>query len=171
MRGKNKKRRIAVPMLLLVFTFALCGCSSGGGAAGDTVSMYDLRQAMEAADVSLPEMTSLSTNDENAESLFTDYIADMDYGKIDDFFVSYATEGGKADEIIVIAVRDTNDLDEAKQALTDHQESRRKLLQQYEPEQVRRIEKGLIFTEKQYAVLIICDNQDGVRKAFEDEIQ
>jgi hypothetical protein len=116
-------------------------------------------------------MTSLSTNDENAESLFTDYIADMDYGKIDDFFVSYATEGGKADEIIVIAVRDTNDLDEAKQALTDHQESRRKLLQQYEPEQVRRIEKGLIFTEKQYAVLIICDNQDGVRKAFEDEIQ
>jgi hypothetical protein len=166
MRVQDKKSRIVV--LLLVFTFALCGC--GGGAAGDTVSMYDLRQAMEAADVSLPEMTSLSANDDNAESLFTDYIADMDYSKIDDFFVSYAKEGGKADEIIVIAVKDTNDLEEAKQALIDHQESRRKLLQQYEPQQVRRIEQGLIFTEKQYAVLIICDNRDGVRKAFEGEI-
>jgi hypothetical protein len=133
--------------------------------------MYDLRKAMEEADTSLPEMTSLSTNDENAESLFTDNISDMDYDKIDDFFVSYAIEGKNADEIVVIAVKDKNDVNEAKETLEEHRESRRKLFDQYEPEQVQRIEEGLIFTEKQYAVLIICDNQDGVRKVFEGAVE
>jgi hypothetical protein len=92
----------------------------------------------------------------------------MDYDKIDDFFVSYAVEGKNADEIVVIAVKDKNDVNIAKQTLEDHRESRRKLFEQYEPEQVKRIEDGIIFTEKQYAVLIICDNRDGVRKAFEE---
>jgi hypothetical protein len=168
MIGKKYKSRLAA--LLLLLALALYGCG-GGESAGDTVSMYDLRQAMEEADANLPEMTVLSTNDEDAESLFQANIADMDYSKIDDFFVSYAVEGGEADEIVVIAVKDTNDLEEAKQALIEHQESRRKLFEQYEPMQTKRIEGGLVFTEKQYAVLIICDNQDGVRKAFEAEIE
>jgi hypothetical protein len=187
MRGKNKTSRLAALSLLLALTFALCGCGSGGGEADDTVSMYDLRKAMEAADTSLPEMTNLSKNDaetdenidntENSKSggvehLFNTYIAkDLDYNKVDDFFVSYAVDGGNADEIVVIAVKDKKDIDEAKAALEDHRESRRKNYEQYEPEQVKRVENGLLFTEKQYAVLIICDNPDGVRKAFEGAIQ
>jgi hypothetical protein len=71
----------------------------------------------------------------------------------------------------VIAVKDTNDLAEAKQALTDHRESRRKLLDQYEPEEVKRVEDGMIFTEKQYAVLLICENQDAVKQAFEEAVK
>jgi hypothetical protein len=116
-------------------------------------------------------MLGLSTNDGNAEEQFGNNITDMDYDKIDDFFVSYAKEGGKADEIIVIAVKNTNDLAEAKQALEDHRESRRKLLEQYEPEEVKRVEDGIIFTEKQYAVLLICENQDAVKQAFEGAVK
>jgi Uma2 family endonuclease len=134
--------------------------------------MYDLRLAMEAADSSLPTMSNLSMNDENAESLFSDNISsELDYDKIDSFFVSYASEGGKADEITVIAVKDMNDIEEAKQALEDHRESRRKLLEQYEPAEVKRIEDGIIFTKEQYAVLIISDNSSAVRKAFEEFIK
>jgi hypothetical protein len=159
-----KKRMLPVLLLSLVLC---CGC---GAKASETVSMYDLRQAMEKADSTLPDMLSLSTNDENAEGLFYDNISDMDYNLIDDFFVSYAQEGGLADEITVIAVKDTNDIDVAKQALEEHKEKRRKLLEQYEPEQVKRIEDGIIFTKNQYAVLVICDNAQDVRKAFEKEI-
>jgi hypothetical protein len=170
MINRIKGNRIVAAALIFVFGLSVCGCGGKDGQAGDTVSMYDLRTAMEAADTSLPEMTVLSKNDENAESLFTDNISDMDYDKIDDFFVSYATEGKNADEIVVIAVKDKNDVNTAKQTLEDHRESRRKLFEQYEPEQVKRIEDGIIFTEKQYAVLIICDNRDGVRKAFEETL-
>lgn len=159
------KKIISVMLALVVLL--LCGC--GGTKTSDTVSMYDLRQTMEAADKSLPEMLNASSADENAADQFA-YISDLDYGKVDSFFLSYAKEG-TADEIAVVAVKDVNDIDEAKQSLETHRQNRRKLLDQYEPEEVKRIDDGLVFAKDQYAVLIICDDASAVKAAFEKAIE
>ncbi len=106
----------------------------------------------------------------DAEDLFTN-ISDLDYKKVDSFFVSYAKEGGKADEIAVIAVKDSADTEEAKKSLEAHKENRRKLLDQYEPEEVSRIKDGVIFTSGQYAVFIVSEKSDAVRKAFEEAVK
>lgn len=159
------KKIISVMLALVVLL--QCGC--GGTKTSDTVSMYDLRQTMEAADKSLPEMLNASSADENAADQFA-YISDLDYGKVDSFFLSYAKEG-TADEIAVVAVKDVNDIDEAKQSLETHRQNRRKLLEQYEPEEVKRIDDGLVFAKDQYAVLIICDDASAVKAAFEKAIE
>lgn len=159
------KKIISVMLALVVLL--QCGC--GGTKTSDTVSMYDLRQTMEAADKSLPEMLNASSADENATDQFA-YISDLDYGKVDSFFLSYAKEG-TADEIAVVAVKDVNDIDEAKQSLETHRQNRRKLLDQYEPEEVKRIDDGLVFAKDQYAVLIICDDASAVKAAFEKAIE
>lgn len=159
------KKIISVMLALVVLL--QCGC--GGTKTSDTVSMYDLRQTMEAADKSLPEMLNASSADENAADQFA-YISDLDYGKVDNFFLSYAKEG-TADEIAVVAVKDVNDIDEAKQSLETHRQNRRKLLDQYEPEEVKRIDDGLVFAKDQYAVLIICDDASAVKAAFEKAIE
>ena len=158
------KKIISVMLALVVLL--QCGC--GGTKTRDTVSMYDLRQTMEAADKSLPEMLNASSADENAADQFA-YISDLDYDKVDSFFLSYAKEG-TADEIAVVAVKDVNDIDEAKQSLETHRQNRRKLLDQYEPEEVKRIDDGLVFAKDQYAVLIICDDASAVKAAFEKAI-
>lgn len=158
------KKIISVMLALVVLL--QCGC--GGTKTSNTVSMYDLRQTMEAADKSLPEMLNASSADENAADQFA-YISDLDYGKVDSFFLSYAKEG-TADEIAVVAVKDVNDIDEAKQSLETHRQNRRKLLDQYEPEEVKRIDDGLVFAKDQYAVLIICDDASAVKAAFEKAI-
>lgn len=154
-------------VLAVLLTALLCGC--GTGKTEDTVSMYDLDAAMEAADSSLPEMLYASSEDGNAEEQFT-HISDMDYSKVDSYFVSYSKEG-KADEITVIAVKDSSDVTEAKESLERHRKSRVKLLSQYEPGEVKRMEDGVIFTRGQYAVLLICDHTDAVRRAFEDFVK
>ena len=159
------KKIISVMLALVVLL--QCGC--GGTKTSDTVSMYDLRQTMEEADKSLPEMLNASSADENAADQFA-YISDLDYGKVDSFFLSYAKEG-TADEIAVVAVKDVNDIDEAKQSLETHRQNRRKLLDQYEPEEVKRIDDGLVFAKDQYAVLIICDDASAVKAAFEKAIE
>ena len=159
------KKIISVMLALVVLL--QCGC--GGTKTSDTVSMYDLRQTMEAADKSLPEMLNASSADENAADQFA-YISDLDYGKVDSFFLSYAKEG-TADEIAVVAVKDVNDIYEAKQSLETHRQNRRKLLDQYEPEEVKRIDDGLVFAKDQYAVLIICDDASAVKAAFEKAIE
>lgn len=149
--------------LLVVIALLTCGC--GGGPSADTVSMYDLRVAMEEADESLPSMLNASNVEEDAKSNFK-HISDLDYDKVESYFVSYSEEG-LADEIAVIAVKDAADVKEAKESLAAHREDRHKLLEQYEPEQVRRIDDGLVFTSGRYAVLIICDNAGAVKAAFE----
>ena len=158
------KKIISVMLALVVLL--QCGC--GGTKTSDTVSMYDLRQTMEAADKSLPEMLTASRADENAADQFA-CISHLDYDKVDSFFLSYAKEG-TADEIAVVAVKDENDIDEAKQSLETHRQNRRKLLDQYEPEEVKRIDDGLVFAKDQYAVLIICDDASAVKAAFEKAI-
>lgn len=155
-------------MIAAVAVVLLCGCGAKGTSAANTVSMYDLNQKMEAAESSLPEMLYASSTDGNADEQFQ-HISDMDYDKVDSYFVSYSKEG-KADEITVIAVKDPEDVSEAKESLMRHRQSRIKLLQQYEPKEVKRMEDGVVFTKGQYAVLLICDHPDAVRKAFEDTI-
>lgn len=152
--------------LLVIVAMITCGCGSSRNT--EIVSMYDLRVAMEAADDSLPSMLNASSAEENAEENFK-YISDLDYSKVDSYFVSYSEEG-LADEIAVIAVKDPQDVKEAKESLEDHRDDRYKLLEQYEPEEVKRIEDGIVFSTGSYAVLIICDDPGAVRAAFEDAV-
>lgn len=156
--------------LLTAAIVILCvGCGAGKN-TNQTVSMYDLRTAMEAADPDLPEMLNASSTEKDAEDKFTN-ISDMDYKKVDGYFVSYSQDGHKADEIVVVAVKDKADIDEAKESLEKHKQDRYNLLQSYEPKQVSRIENGIIFTEGSYAVLVITEHNDDVCKAFEDTIK
>ena len=157
------KGMIAAAVMLL-----LCGCGAGSTTNSSIVSMYDLDQAMEAAESSLPQMLYASSTDGNADEQFQ-HISDLDYEKVDSYFVSYSKEG-KADEIAVIAVKNPADVQEAKESLTAHQNDRHKLLEQYKPEEVVRVDDGLIFTKGQYAVLIISDHNNDIRKAFNDMI-
>lgn len=160
---KNKIKAILLAAMMLAAVFA-----TGCGGSSDTVSMFDLRTAMEAADDTLGEMLSADSSEEDAEDLFA-YISDMDYSKVDKFFVSYSNEG-VADEIAVIALKDASDAQEAEKSLEKHVQDRINVFSQYAPEQVKKAENAITFKNGRYAVLIICDKQDEVKKAFTDFI-
>ena len=128
--------------------------------------MEALQTALLAADPSLPEMRSITGKVEDAQKLFL-YVSDLPYDKVEDFLLSYSAEG-KADEIAVIAVKDPADAEEAAETLRAHLEQGLTLFRQYTPDQVSRAEKALVFTQDQYAVLLICDGNQDVKAALED---
>ena len=152
------KRILALFMALTLFS--LCSC---GKTAVKTVDMDALSESMLAADTSLPEMKTTT-----AESDFQ-YLADMNYGKVDCYFLHYSAVA-TADEIAVIAMKDPADADDALNALQEHLEDRRILFNEYGPKEVQRIDNAVLFTEAQYAVLLICDHADAVKSAFEDAL-
>lgn len=156
-------RKIRIWFLLAAMM--LCSCGADDEKRMETVSMYDLREVMLAADPDLPDMISVSDADDDAQNLFS-YLSDLDYEKVEHFLLSYSAEG-KADEIAVITVKDPEDVNEAKSSLQDHLDSRIKLLKEYEPKEVHRLEKGRIYTRNQYAVLIVSDNLDNVKTEFD----
>ena len=98
----TKRFILIILSVLLAASLVSCG---GEGTSPDapTVSMYDLRTAMLAADPSLPEMLSVSSADESAEDNFL-YLSELEYEKVDSYFLAYAKDGS-AYEIAVIAVK------------------------------------------------------------------
>lgn len=160
-----RKQMIALGLALLAL-LALAGCGSSGGTAAEPVPMEDLQQAMLAADPSLPEMLSVTSDVEDAKKLFT-YLSDFPYDKVEGYLLSYST-AGTADELAVVAVKDPDDLSQAKDSLEKHRQDRLKLFETYGPKEAARVEKGIVTTVgDQYAVLIICDGADSVREAVD----
>ena len=157
------RKKIAV--LILSLCILLLGCVGCGQNEKPVVSMYDLSRAMLAADDTLPEMSYISSSDENASELFT-YISDLDYALVDSYFLSYSSKG-LADEIAVIALKNEADVAAAMKTIESHVQERTAMYRQYDPSQMDRVEGGLVFTSGRYAVLIISDKQKEVKSAFE----
>ena len=154
-------KRITIWIVVLSL-FCLCAC----GESRETVSMYDLRVEMLSAAGKLPDMLSASSSDDNAKSSFS-YISDMDYDKVEAYFVSYANELASY-EIAVIAVKDASDVSVAADSLKQHAQNRVDFYRSYGVSEVPRAENALVFTDGRYAVLIMTDSNSAVRSAFED---
>ncbi len=160
------KRLVAVFAALLALLLAACTAAP----QKETVSMFDLSRAMGDAHAGQTEMKLASSSDANPEELFERF-SDMDYGKVESFFLLYAADGAAStDEIAVIALRDAADAAEAAKSLERHVEKRRALYGTYAPELVPVLDGAVVFTSAQYAVLIISPNADAVRLAFEEFI-
>lgn len=158
-------KRLVSSLLLLLLCLSLCAC----GGDKETVSMYDLRTAMETAAKDLPEMLSVLSSDEKGEASFG-YISDIDYDKVDAYFVSYAN-GPESYEIAVIAVKDTADISDAEASLKLHRQNRVSFYESYAISEVQRAENAIVFSSGRYAVLIMTDNNSAVKAAFEDFIK
>ncbi|MBQ7726802.1 MAG: DUF4358 domain-containing protein [Clostridia bacterium] len=141
---------------------ALSGC---GERATRKISMYDLSRAMlDAGD--FKQMSYASSSDQEPQDLFAN-VSDLDYGKVESFFISYASDGnGNADEIVVIRVNSTKNLQEAVLSLKKHLETRKSLYATYDPTQSEKLSNGIVFSQEDFAVLIVSDGNDQVHAAF-----
>lgn len=168
MKQRKQIRTITCKSMLLLLFIILC-LGACGSEKSETVSMYDLRKSMLQADESFPDMLSVSDEDTDAQDLFA-YVSEVDYDKIEHFFLSYSSEG-LADEIVVATAKNINDIEEIKESFEEHKKSRIKLYNQYMPKEQERAEQAVIFVKQQYVVLIIAQNSDAVKEAFENAVE
>lgn len=152
-------KKFLLPLLAAV-TLLLVACDTNK----ETVDMDALRQSMSNAATDAPEMLCLTDADPDARELFAHWV-DLDYDKVEHFFLLYAADGN-ADEIAVILLRRAGDTAEAQRFLREHLTDRAHLYEQYRPDQLRRVEQAEVFTRGRCAVLILCDRQEAVKAAF-----
>ena len=150
----------ALAAVLLVFAV------SCGKAETRDISMYDLSREMLAA-TKFGEMSYVSSSDDGAADLLAN-VSDIDYEKVLSFFIAYASDGmGNADEMVVIAVKDAADAEEAKRTLVRHLESRKELYAVYDPTQTEKLGKGEVFLKDNLAVLLVTGDNPAVKAAFD----
>ena len=99
---KNKFiKKIFNIALVCVFAIQLVGC----GNSNNKIDMTKLEKTMMAADTDMPTMLAVNSDSDNTKDLFA-YLSDMDYSKVDKYFLDYAQEG-TAEEVAVIRVKNT----------------------------------------------------------------
>lgn len=162
---QNFMKRVSCLLLVAVF---LTGCSDKTEKVKKSIDIIKLQDVMVAADDTLPEVMKVSSKNADASDLFS-YLADMDYKKVKNFFLVYASSGD-ADEIAVIECGNKEDTEEALSALKKHSQKRVNLYSSYRPKQVSRAQNALIFSRDNYAVLIASDKQMDVKTAFEKAV-
>lgn len=157
--------------LLLALLLLCAGCAKTGNQteteqeAAPMVSLYDLRKAMLEAQPGLPDMTAVSSSDENAAELFA-YLSELDYEKVEGYFLAYASDGKTANEFAVVCLKDAGDLPALETSLRSHIQSRVSLYKSYAPELVKQASDAELVTEGRYMALIMCEDRAAVREAF-----
>lgn len=145
------------------------GCGSQADASGKDVDMAALRDAMIAADPTLPELTTVTSEGEQAAQDFT-YLSDLDYKLIDAYFYACA-ETGTAEEIAVIKLKDAGQAAAAMDSLHKHMEARQGTFREYDPEQLPLAENPVIIREGRYVALIVCEKRGLVQNVFRDSFK
>lgn len=160
------KKYISCVLLAAMLTMtSACGKDDSLNSSETSVSIASLQETMLSADTTLPEMTKVSSADDQAELNFA-YLSDINYDLVDAYFYAYATEG-TAEEIAVIKLKDKNDASMMMQAMHDHIKSRQGTFQEYDPKQAGMTEKAVVTREGSYVALIISSKNGLVQKAFE----
>lgn len=156
-------KRIVCALCALTMMFSLCACA---GEDRDAISMYELEKSMLAADDSLPEMKVTGSWEDNAQKAFS-YLSDLDYSKVQGYFLAYAADG-MAYEIAVVQLKDKADAAALADSLNEHIQTRVQMYKTYEPEQVQRAESAVISTEGDCVLLIMSDAPQKSESAFKE---
>ena len=160
--------------LILMLVFVVAGCSSSDSSSAPSTSkqpveLSSLMDAMLAADSSLPQMERISSQDEEAESLYV-MVSGLSYDKVEGYQYAYSVNGKLADEISITKLKSAADAAEAEASTRQHLLTRRGQYESYAPEQVPRVDNAVVFTKDIYVVLIVSDQAAAVKQAFEDLI-
>ena len=158
---KIGKRTIGKMLALVLICSSLVSCGNKETKEQPTVDMHELKNELLASDTTLPEMKTVTSEDENAELNFTS-LSDMDYSLVDSYFYSYA-EGGDVQEVAVIALKEEGDA-------ADHVENRLGTLKEYSPDKVELAEDAVITNEGRYVVFIIAEKSGMIQNTFKESI-
>lgn len=156
---KSLKLRI----LCMVFVIAaLCGCSEkeeeGKYTSGE---IYD---KVASAITDMENMTIADNTTDSGKEAFS-YVMEMDEEKIKDFIFAYSTEG-KADEIVIVQVKNRSDVSNAKKALENRLETRKGTFSVYNAEEGSKFQGATVVTNGNYLMLIIGNQAQNGKYEF-----
>ena len=147
-----------------ILTLCLCLCLLVGCTQQiEYIDLGTLEKTIQTV-VGQDELSLVDSSMDDAKELFSN-ISNIDYDKIGQYFVLYSSNG-TSDEIAVVELKDSQDTKKMEESLRKHLESRKQLLKNYAPEQVKNIENAQLFSIGNYAVLVINKNATAVKEAF-----
>lgn len=150
MKKKASALLCMMGILGMIFLFSGCGGEEKGPACIDIV-----RACSAAADKG-----TFDTWTGYGETLYEDSFSTMygiQYDMLKDGAILYTQEGGKADEISIMRLKNMEDLSLVKEKLSDRIAERKHLFEGYKPEEVSKLDSAYVIAQDNYVALLIGD--------------
>ena len=157
-----KRLRKLLPMLMLCLILAACG--GGGGAEITPAADVTAAQAAQAVWNSQPDREGLEALEgDGLSGHLADFcgLEDWEEGAV------YAASGVDAREITVVLLPDEDAAQAAGERLEAYRQSRQGDFFGYAPEEAERLDKAAGLTAGRFAALLVCEDMDAARSAFE----
>jgi len=157
-----KRLRMLLPMLMLCLILAACG--GGGGAEITPAADVTAAQAAQAVWNSQPDREGLEALEgDGLSGHLADFcgLEDWEEGAV------YAASGVDAREITVVLLPDEDAAQAAGERLEAYRQSRQGDFFGYAPEEAERLDKAAVLTAGRFAALLVCEDMDAARSAFE----
>ena len=157
-----KRLRKLLPMLMLCLMLAACG--GGGGAEITPAADVTAAQAAQAVWNSQPDREGLEALEgDGLSGHLADFcgLEDWEEGAV------YAASGVDAREITVVLLPDEDAAQAAGERLEAYRQSRQGDFFGYAPEEAERLDKAAVLTAGRFAALLVCEDMDAARSAFE----
>ena len=157
-----KRLRMLLPMLMLYLILAACG--GGGGAEITPAADVTAAQAAQAVWNSQPDREGLEALEgDGLSGHLADFcgMEDWEEGAV------YAASGVDAREITVVLLPDEDAAQAAGERLEAYRQTRQGDFFGYAPEEAERLDKAAVLTAGRFAALLVCEDMDAARSAFE----
>lgn len=157
-----KRLRMLLPMLMLCLILAACG--GGGGAEITPAADVTAAQAAQAVWNSQPDREGLEALEgDGLSGHLADFcgLEDWEEGAV------YAASGVDAREVTVVLLPDEDAAQAAGERLEAYRQGRQGDFFGYAPEEAERLDKAAVLTAGRFAALLVCEDMDAARSAFE----
>lgn len=160
---KNIKSIKAVIVCVMLSALMLVGCGSEKEEAGK----YTSKEIYDKVMTSITDMENMKVVDnttEEGKDAFS-YVTEMGLDKIKDFVFAYSADGN-ADEIIVMQVKSSDDVSQAKKDLEERLETRKSTFSVYNAEEGAKFNGATVVTNGNYLMLIIGNQAQNGKYQF-----
>lgn len=160
---RKQSKKILITLFLLIFSTCIFSACSNSAESNKNVAIKDISEKISS-------VTDVSQMKEgNAEKLKKLY--NIDSKESEEFILYTASSNIKVDEIAVIKVKDSNQIENIKKKISKRIEKQSTSFKDYLPKEYNLIEKHVLKNKDNYVIFIISQDAEKIEKVIDESFK
>ncbi|OOB75268.1 hypothetical protein AXF41_09055 [Clostridium haemolyticum] len=160
---RKQSKKILITLFLLIFSTCIFSACSNSAESNKNVAIKDISEKIS----SVTDVSQMKQG--NAEKLKKLY--NIDSKEAEEFILYTASSNIKVNEIAVIKVKDSNQIEDIKKKIGKRIEKQSESFKDYLPKEYDLIEKHILKNKDNYVILIISKDAEKIQKVIDESFK
>ncbi len=158
-------KKITALLLAVLCMLSVCACNNDGGKTADVPAKDLIAATLNSAKPENAD-TLCGSDDQSLKNKFY-YFYGIETSAVRDYAIVYSS-AAKSDEISVLVAAKGTDMKTLTDALEGRREMQRQTFELYSPESVEMLKNAVIFTQGDYAVMIVAKDPTAIESKMKE---